>query len=159
MNYCEKINYDPLTGTFTWAVSGRGIAAGKLAGSVSVYGYRVIRIFRKEVRACRLAWFLSHGEWPDGEIDHINGNRLDDRLENLRVVDRAGNSQNKSGAQANNHSCGLLGVTWNKQHRRWQSKIMANRVRYHLGYFDTPEEAHSAYMSAKSRLHIGGRSH
>ena len=53
----------------------------------------------------------------------------------------------------------LLGVTWNKQHQRWQSKIMANKMRHHVGYFDTPEEAHAAYMAAKSRLHIGGRSH
>ena len=62
-------------------------------------------------------------------------------LENLRVVDRAGNSQNKGGAQANNLSCGLLGVTWNKQHQRWQAKLMAHKVRHHVGYFDTPEEA------------------
>lgn len=159
MNYYDRIHYDQATGAFTWAVSAPGITAGKLAGSVSVHGYRVIRLGRKSVRACRLAWFLSHGEWPVGEIDHINGNRLDDRLKNLRVVDRAGNSQNKGSAQANNRSCGLLGVTWNKQHHRWQAKLMANKVRYHVGYFDTPEAAHAAYMAVKSRLHIGGRSH
>ena len=159
MNYRDRIHYDPATGVFTWAVSAPGVTAGKPAGSVSVYGYRVIRLARKSIRACRLAWFLSHGVWPNGEIDHINGNRLDDRLENLRVVDRAGNSQNKGGAQANNLSCGLLGVTWNKQHQRWQAKLMAHKVRHHVGYFDTPEEAHAAYMAAKARLHIGGRSH
>lgn len=64
-----------------------------------------------------------------------------------------------SSAQANNHSCGLRGVTWNKQHRRWQSKLMANKVVYHVGYFRTPEEAHEAYMRLKARLHLGGRSH
>lgn len=113
----------------------------------------------KQFRAGRLAWFLSHGEWPCGEIDHINGDRLDDRLANLRVVDRAENSQNKAGAQVNNMSCALLGASWNKQHRRWQAKLMARKVRYHIGYFGTAEEAHSAYMTAKARLHIGGRSH
>lgn len=159
MSRYNRIHYDPVTGNFTWAVSAPGIAAGKPAGSVSVYGYRVIRLAQKQIRACRLAWFLSHGDWPSGEIDHINGNRLDDRLENLRVVDRAGNSQNKGGAQANNRSCGLLGVTWNKQHKRWQAKIMANKVRHHVGYFDNPDVAHAAYMAAKVRLHIGGRSH
>lgn len=100
------------------------------------------------------------GELAGGEIDHINGDKLDDRLSNLRVVDRFGNAQNMpSSAQANNHSCGLRGVTWNKQHRRWQSKLMANKVVYHVGYFRTPEEAHEAYMRLKARLHLGGRSH
>lgn len=159
MNYYDRIHYNPATGVFSWAVSAPGITAGKIAGSVSVHGYRVIRLGKKSIRACRLAWFVSKGVWPNGEIDHINGDRLDDRLENLRVVDRAGNSQNKCGAQANNRSCGLLGVTWNKQHQRWQAKIMANKVRHHVGYFDNPEEAHTAYIAAKARLHIGGRSH
>lgn len=159
MNYYERIHYEALTGAFTWAVSAPGISAGKRAGSISKYGYRVIKLGRRQIRACRLAWFLTHGRWPNGEIDHINGNRLDDRLSNLRVVDRAGNSQNKAGAQVNNFSCGLLGTTWNKQHQRWQAKIMANKVRHHVGYFDSPEEAHAAYMAAKARLHIGGRSH
>lgn len=49
--------------------------------------------------------------------------------------------------------------TENKQHRRWQSKLMANKVVYHVGYFRTPEEAHEAYMRLKARLHLGGRSH
>ena len=155
MNYYDRIHYDPATGVFTWAVSAPGISLGKSAGSVSVHGYRVIRIGRKSVRACRLAWFMSHGEWPNGEIDHINGNRLDDRIENLRVVDRAGNSQNKRSAQANNKSSGFLGVTWNKQHMRWQSKIMANKKMHHVGYFDTPEEAHAAYLNKKRQVHAG----
>ena len=159
MNYYERINYNSETGAFTWAVSAPGISAGKAAGGVNAYGYRIIRIGRKAVRACRLAFFLTSGEWPAGEVDHINGDRLDDRLCNLRVVDRAGNSQNKREAQVNNLSCGLLGVTWNKQHRRWQAKIVARKVRHHVGYFDTAEDAHKAYMAAKEQLHIGGRSH
>jgi hypothetical protein len=159
VNYFARVHYEPSTGIFTWAVSARGISAGKVAGSISIHGYRLIKLGRKPFRAGRLAWFLTHGEWPSGEIDHINGNKLDDRIANLRVVDRAGNSQNKGGAQKNNKSCGLLGVTWNKQHRRWQSKIMANGIRYHVGYFNDPHEASAAYMEAKSRLHIGGRSH
>ena len=162
MNYYDqrkRLCYDSDTGLFTWCVSGPGVAVGKLAGTESSHGYLYIRLDRKSHRAHRLAWFLVHGEWPNGEIDHIDGNRLNNRIENLRVVDRAGNSQNKSRAQANNRSCGLLGVTWNKQHQRWQAKLMANKVRYHVGSFDTPEEAHAAYMAAKARLHIGGRSH
>lgn len=159
MNIFERLSYDAATGAFTWAAPGRGISAGKAAGCVSAHGYRLIRLGRKSFRACRLAWFLVHGQWPAGEIDHINGIRLDDRIENLRVVDRAGNSQNKRGAQANNKSCRLLGVTWNKQHERWQAKITARKVRHHVGYFSTATEAHAAYMAEKARLHIGGCRH
>lgn len=160
MNYFDRLHYDQETGALTWAVRAPGVRIGELAGSVNRYGYRVINLGRKPYRVGRLVWFLVHGEWPQGEIDHINGDKLDDRLSNLRVVDRFGNAQNMpSSAQANNHSCGLRGVTWNKQHRRWQSKLMANKVVYHVGYFRTPEEAHEAYMRLKARLHLGGRSH
>ena len=161
MNYDYKgrVHYEATTGAFTWLVRGAGITRGALVGCVGSHGYRVMNLGRKKIRACRLAWFMTYDEWPNGEIDHINGERLDDRIENLRVVDRAGNAQNKYFAQANNRSCGLLGVTWNKQHHRWQAKIMARKVRHHVGYFDTPEEAHSAYLVAKARLHIGGRNH
>lgn len=159
MNYFERINYCAETGVFTWAVSARGISRGSRAGCLSSHGYWVIKIGRKQYRACRVAWFKAHGEWPVGEVDHINGIKTDDRLCNLRVVSRAENSQNKGEAQANNRSCGLLGATWNRQHKRWQAKICANGKHHFLGYFSNPEAAHVAYMAAKTRLHIGGRSH
>lgn len=159
MNYFDRITYDPEAGTFVWAVSAQGISAGKPAGSLSSYGYWIIKLGRKPYRAHRLAWFLTHGEWPVGEVDHIDGNPLNNRLANLRVVDRAGNSQNRRRAHRDHKSCGLQGVAWNKQHKRWQAKIMANKVRYHLGYFDDANAAHESYLAAKARLHIGGCGH
>jgi hypothetical protein len=158
VNYYDTISYDPLTGAFTWKVSRPGCKAGSLAGSVGLHGYLTIRLGRKQIRAHRLAWFLAYGAWPTGEIDHINCNRLDNRLENLRVVDRAGNSQNRRSAHKDS-SHGFLGAAWNPQHKRWQAKIVANKVRHHLGYFDTAEAAHEAYMAAKRRLHIDGGCH
>lgn len=155
MNYFERLNYNPATGVFTWNVSAPGIKAGKKAGCISVHGYEIVKVGRVAYRANRLAWFIANGRWPDGEVDHINGDRLDNRLENLRVVGRAENSQNKRSAQANNKSSGLLGVTWNKQHMRWQSKIMVNKKMHHVGYFDTPEVAHAAYLDKKRQLHAG----
>lgn len=159
MNYYERISYNPASGLFMWVVSAPGIRAGKLAGSVTRHGYQVIKLGRKPYRAHRLAWFLSYGVWPHGEVDHIDGDPLNNRLHNLRVVDRAGNSQNQRRAHRDNKSCGLLGVTWNKQHGKWQAKLQANKVRHHIGYFDDPGEAHKAYMDAKAVRHIGGCRH
>lgn len=155
MNYYDTISYDQATGLFRWIVGRPGCAAGSVAGSLARTGYVVIKIGRKHVRAHRLAWFKAHGCWPEGEIDHINGNRSDNRFSNLRVVDRAGNSQNRRSAHRDS-SHGFMGATWNKQHKRWQAKIVARKVRHHLGYFDTAEAAHAAYMLAKQRLHING---
>jgi HNH endonuclease len=155
LNYYERIRYDAATGVFTWAVSAPGITVGKVAGSLTVAGYWVIKLGRESHRAHRLAWFLAHGEWPAGEVDHINGVRCDNRLQNLRVVDRAGNSQNRRVAQSNSKS-GLLGVCWVPHARRWRAQIMANKVMHRLGYFSTPQDAHAAYLAAKSSLHIQG---
>ena len=155
VNYCDFIEYDPETGAFTWAKFRRGCCAGKIAGHVNRHGYRVIKLARKPIRAHRLAWFLSFGVWPTKGIDHKNGIRDDNRLSNLRDVDHSVNMQNKRSAMSNNKSSGLLGVTWNKQHRRWQSKIMVNKKFHHVGLFDSPHEAHAAYLNKKRQLHTG----
>lgn len=155
VNYYDTIHFDPESGVLRWLVARPGCSRGSIAGCLTKSGYIVLKIGRRAVRAHRLAWFLAHGQWPDGEIDHINGDRSDNRLANLRVVDRAGNSQNRRKAHGDN-SHGFLGAAWNHQHQRWQAKIVARRVRHHLGYFDTAEAAHAAYMQAKQRLHING---
>lgn len=88
------------------------------------------------------------------EIDHINGNGFDNRRANLRVVCRSVNAQNQKRARVNN-KCGLLGVCWNKQNKRWKACIWLDAISKHLGYFDTPELAHAAYIEAKRKLHVG----
>ena len=155
MEHYDRIKYDPDTGVFTWSVAGRGIRAGAVAGSKTCEGYWQIKLCFSVYRAHRLAWFLFHGDWPTKDIDHINGDRLDNRIANLREVDHAINMQNKREAMSNNKSCGLLGVSWNKQHKRWQSALMVNKKRRHIGYFDNPEDAHSAYLKEKRLSHPG----
>lgn len=155
MNHLGIINYDEYSGAFTWSKSRRGCSAGKSAGHVNREGYLVIKLNRKAVLAHRLAWFLMCGEWPKDGIDHINGDRTDNRIESLRAVSHAINMQNKRAAMANNKSCALLGVTWNKQHKKWQAKVMAHKRRYHVGYFSDPQLAHEAYLAAKRLLQPG----
>lgn len=155
MNYYETVSYDPESGEFIWAVARRGCKKGATAGHINAEGYRVIKLGYRPILAHRLALFIANGVWPTGPIDHINGVRNDNRLANLREVDAFINAQNKRVAMANNESCGLLGVTWNKQHKRWQSKIVTNGKRTHVGYFSQPDEAHAAYLEAKRRLHAG----
>lgn len=155
MSYFDRIHYCPETGVFIWVKPGRGVQVGAVAGTRSSDGYWQIKLGRKAYRAHRLAWFLSQGVWPDGLIDHRNGNPLDNRLVNLRVVTHGMNMQNKRVAMVNNKSSGLLGVTWNVQHEKWQATVMASKKRHFLGYFDCPEVAHAVYLEAKRRLQPG----
>lgn len=108
----------------------------------------------KFLQAHRLAWALVHGKWPDQIIDHINGDRADNRFDNLRDISTKMNIQNQRRASKNNKS-GLLGVSWSKTMKRWVARIYYDRKYHSLGCFDTAEEAHDAYVSAKREKHAG----
>jgi len=146
------LKYDPQTGHFTRLRGSNGHPVGEIAGTVNNNGYRLIRVGNwRRYRAHRLAWLWVHGEWPKGEIDHINGERDDNRLENLRDVPMVMNQQNRRRALKRNQT-GMLGVSPTKG--RFKAGIYAGRD-IHLGVFDTPEEAHEAYLRAKRELHEG----
>jgi hypothetical protein len=149
----ELLNYDPETGVFTWRVSRRATARpGSVAGTITPKGYRNIWI-GGNYRAHRLAWLYVHGKWPDHEIDHIDGNRANNAIANLRDVTRSVNHENLRCARSDN-AHGLLGVSPSKG-KRWKTSITVNGKWQHLGTFKTPEEAHAAYLEAKRRLHVG----
>jgi len=117
---------------------------GTQAGYVDKKGYRRIKFKDKSSTAeSHVVWCLCKGCWPDGEIDHINRIRDDNRIENLRVVNRFINTQNTT--RRGYYKCG----------DKWRASISANKKRYHLGLFNTPEEAAKAYNKAKELYHTG----
>jgi len=97
-------------------------------------------------KAHRLAWLYVHGEWPPEQLDHINGQRDDNRVENLRSATRAENAGN-SKRRADNTS-GFKGVYWNAQRSKWQAKIRRGQLEKHLGLFVCKEDAAEAYRRA-----------
>lgn len=148
------LDYDPTSGLLRWKVStGPMIRVGAVAGYRSTRDYIRVRYAGKQYQAHRLAWLLANGRYPSGLIDHINGDRTDNRLSNLRDATPAINSQNQRRATVRNKSSGLLGVTRNRA--GWQASVRLNGRQHHVGTFKTPEEAHVAYLEAKRRLHPG----
>ncbi len=101
----------------------------------------------------RAVWAVVRGEIPANmEIDHINGDRSDNHIENLRIVTTKGNQQNRRVAQSNSKT-GVLGVCFEARTGRYTASIVASGKKTHIGTFPTAQEAHNAYIEAKRRLH------
>jgi hypothetical protein len=152
------LHYDPITGVFRWRFGGRSHAGKKqpwsVAGTPHNMGYISIAVSRNRYLAHRLAWMYTHGEWPKQYIDHINGDRSDNRIENLRDVSHQANCENKRAVGKQNTS-GFLGAGWREDRQKWRGIITINGKQKHLGFFDTAEAAHKAYLTAKRELHQG----
>jgi hypothetical protein len=149
----DFLSYDQSSGVFTWikSLSNRK-KAKSIAGSLTQSGYYEICYNNQRVLSHRLAWFFVYGEMPDGVIDHINGLRTDNRIENLRCVSQMENTQNTLTASKSSKS-GVLGVHFSTRINRWVAQITVNRKCNHLGSFKTLEEAKEAYMKAKKQFH------
>ena len=146
------LSYDPETGEFRWRVSRRGVTAGALAGTLNHQGYWRIFIYGKAYLGHRLVWLYVYGEWPQGDIDHVNRTRSDNRLCNLRVATRSQNLGNMGRRPVN--TSGYKGVTWHKRAEKWLAQISVNRKNIYLGLFNCPIAAHAAYI-AKARSLFG----
>lgn len=144
------VAYDPKTGLFTWALPRRRCRPGDKAGCRMRNGYTVIRLDDQLFYAHRLAWFYVHKQWPAQQIDHVNGDRADNRLENLREATNAQNAQNHQKIRKTNTS-GFSGVR--RENKKWLAEIKVNYKPIRLGLFETPEEAHEVYLKAKQDLH------
>jgi hypothetical protein len=146
------LSYDSATGVFASLVNRGPIKIGDLVGGINAQGYVQIQIDGIIYYGHRLAWLYMTGEWPKDTIDHINGVRNDNRFDNLRDVDAGGNNQNQRRPRIDNKT-GMLGVSKHSQMDKWVARIKIGDTYQHLGCFDTPEEAHAAYLAAKRQHH------
>jgi len=122
-------------------------------GNMRDNGYLQLMIGRKCIKLHRLIYEHVHGQIPDGlEVDHINGVRTDNRIENLRLVNRGENQQNRHRPNRNN-KLGIKGVAYNKKTNKFKSQIVVGGKKIHLGYFQTIEQAVSAYNKAAFIYH------
>jgi hypothetical protein len=149
----EVLDYNPETGVFTRRLKQSGVSQGKTSGSLTNEGYMVTSIDSKLYKCHRLAWLYMTGLWPIGQIDHKNGNRSDNRFDNLRDVAKQQNTENQRKAQRSNKSTSVLG-TW-KNGNGFAARISHNNTKVYLGTFATVEEARAAYIAAKRLLHVG----
>lgn len=153
MTLLENVNtlltYNEQTGVFVWAKQpSRAVKQGQTAGSAHPTGYVFISIKSKLYAAHRLAWLVTHGTLPLGHIDHINGIRDDNRINNLRDVTHTENLQGFRHPRSNSVAK-MVGVTYRKDCCKWQARMQRNGTTQFLGMFNTPEEASAAYQAAK----------
>jgi hypothetical protein len=121
----------------------------KPVGSKDKKGYLKAKFKGSYVRIHRLIWFFNYGEFPSGQIDHINGNRADNRLCNLRVVNNSDNQRNQKINVKN--STGMSGVSWHTRDRKWYVNIGDNGKKVHIGLFCDIFDAFCARKSAENK--------
>lgn len=129
----EMLDYNPETGRLTWRERDRNLTGVEAGGIDPGHGYRRIKVGPKYELGHRVAIALTTGKWPSDEVDHINGDRSDNRLCNLRCVPRGGNMLNKS--RYRNNKSGIIGVHWHRQHRKWCATIQRGGRSHQVGLF------------------------
>lgn len=133
----EEFDYDPIVGIVTRRRDGH-------LGYDNGHGYLLIKFDGRNISAHRLAWLIHYGQFPDGNLDHVNGQKKDNRISNLRVATYQQNNANRRGWK--NSTSGIKGV--GIKNGRWMAQITVDRKNKHLGYFDTKEQAAKAYAIA-----------
>ena len=138
MNFHEYLQYDPETGVIIWIKKPcKKIQVGNIAGNLNSDGYIHIRFYGKSYQAHRLAWYLHYGKWPTNQIDHINGIRTGNRINNLRDVTRSENQNNRKGHREKTYKH----YNYDKNKQKWKVQKRINGKKTFFGYFETEEKA------------------
>lgn len=143
----EFLSYSPETGELYWTADCGNVKAGSPAGCRNALGYLVVRFNRKLFLAHRIAWRLHYGKWPDTGLDHINGDRADNRACNLREVSQRENLKNSKRYSSNKTGC--TGVSWSKPNKKYAVRIKSVEKYLHLGLYEDFFEACCARKSAE----------
>lgn len=146
----DVLSYDCNTGIFTWVIPPKGHPRlfGRAAGCIST-GYSLIKIDNQKYKSHRLAWLYFYGEEPAGDIDHINGNRLDNSISNLRIATNPQNQANRSRNKNKSLPKGVRKIGYGM----FQARISFNRKQISLGAYKTVEDAEAAYFSASKKYY------
>lgn len=144
----ENLHYNKNTGQFKWRVT-RGSQAkkGNIAGSNHHNGYKAICILGKRYYIHRLAWLYIKGYFPENNIDHIDQNKSNNKITNLRETSNQCNARNSGNPSTN--TSGVKGVTWFKRHKKWQAKITVKQKQIHLGFHISFLEAVAHRLAAE----------
>lgn len=143
----EIVSYDPETGIFTYLQSRGPRSKGSAMGHIAEDGYIVTRIDGRKYPVHRLAWMYVHGMYPSMMIDHIDGNRSNNRIANLRLATSSDNQKNSKRRSTNKSGC--TGVYWNKERKSWMAYIKSHGKLMKLGYFEDIDAAIAARKSAE----------
>ena len=150
----ENLSYNCKTGVVSWIYQNNKIKPGTEAGRIDKRGYRTIefrnnRKYDRAISCHHIAWYLYYGSWPKQQIDHKNGIRNDNRINNLRLCDRLGNAKNH--AIYKSCSSGITGVLYRKDLDKYQAGISVNKKKIHLGTFLNIEDAKEARYKAEKK--------
>lgn len=144
--------YNPDTGSLTWKVTKGSVAlAGQSPKSLGAHGYPRVFVNGKHYRQHRVIWLIVTGKWPEQYIDHINGERSDNRWCNLRAATQSENMHNSRKPVTN--TSGRKGAFWSKASQKWMSQIKVNGRMVYLGLFASVDEAGDAYANAARRYY------
>lgn len=149
------LSYNPETGDFVRLLNNGTAKAGDIAGWLEPNGYRKLSVLGAKYYAHRCAVLYMTGAWPAQDVDHIDGNKSNNRYSNLRCVSTKVNAQNLRSARVDNKTA-RLGVSFHRAAKKYMAEIKdLSGKRHYLGLYLSPDDAHAAYLTAKRKLHEG----